>query len=107
MRVGWDEAATACAFRCSERAAPKHESHYPNQRGILAEMTAVDPTHFDSGLARERDRVVRAHIDAEERGDWGAALETFRHPRYEVVPTNEVHDGADAVHDFYQESARA
>jgi predicted ester cyclase len=70
-------------------------------------MTAMDPTHFDPGLARERDRVVRAHIDAEQRGDWSAALETFRRPRYELVPTDEVHDGADAVHGFYLESARA
>jgi predicted ester cyclase len=67
----------------------------------------MDSSYFDQGLARERDRVVRAHIDAEQRSDWNAALETFRRPRYEVIPTDEVHDGADAVSSFYQESARA
>lgn len=67
----------------------------------------MDTTSTDSALARERDRVVRAHIDAEQRGDWNAALETFRRPRYEVTPTDEVHDGADAVNQFYRESADA
>lgn len=58
-------------------------------------------------LEIERDRVVRAHMDAEARGDFAAAQATFHHPRYEIVATGEVHDGADAVAAFYGETARA
>jgi|RhiMethySRZTD1v2_1073278.scaffolds.fasta_scaffold77400_1 steroid delta-isomerase-like uncharacterized protein len=67
----------------------------------------TDSTQPDAALARERDRIVRAHIEAEQRGDWDAALATFRHPRYEITPTGEFHDGAEAVREFYRESARA
>jgi steroid delta-isomerase-like uncharacterized protein len=58
-------------------------------------------------LRRERERIVRAHVDAEQRGDWSAALSTFHRPRYEIVATGEVHDGGDAVAAFYDETARA
>jgi steroid delta-isomerase-like uncharacterized protein len=58
-------------------------------------------------LQQVRERIVRAHIAAEERGDWAAALATFSRPRYELTPTEEVHDGASAVMAFYEESARA
>ncbi len=52
-------------------------------------------------------RVVETHIEAERRGDFDAARATFHRPRYEIVATGEVHDGADAVGAFYEETARA
>lgn len=58
-------------------------------------------------LETQRERVVRAHIDAEARGDFAGALATFHAPRYEIVATGEVHDGAAAVAAFYDETARA
>lgn len=63
-------------------------------------MTATDHTEA-------RDRVVRAHMDAEEKRDFVAARATFHHPRYEIAATGEVHDGADAVMRFYEETGRA
>lgn len=60
-----------------------------------------------ASLRQERERVVRAHVEAEHRGDWAAALATFHRPRYEVIPTGETHDGASAVAGFYRESAQA
>ena len=44
---------------------------------------------MSSSLDRERERIVRAHVAAEEAGDWAAALATFHTPRYEVMPTSE------------------
>jgi steroid delta-isomerase-like uncharacterized protein len=61
----------------------------------------------DDTLFRARDRIVRAHVEAEERGDWDAALATFAHARYELAATGEVHDGTEAVAAFYAESKRA
>jgi steroid delta-isomerase-like uncharacterized protein len=55
---------------------------------------------------REREDIVRAHIDAENRGDVTATVATFAAPRYEVIPTGEVHDGADAVARFLGETVR-
>lgn len=50
---------------------------------------------------------MRDHVAAEARGDWAAALQTFHHPRYEIVATGEAHDGAAQVSRFYAESAGA
>ena len=76
---------------------------------MIALMMETDSTRTQSDnlLARERDRIVRTHIEAEQRGDWDAALATFRHPRYEINATGEVRDGAEAVRQFYRESAHA
>jgi steroid delta-isomerase-like uncharacterized protein len=62
---------------------------------------------MNHSLQQVRERIVRTHIEAEERGDWAAALATFSRPRYEVTPTEEVHDGVPAVMAFYEESSRA
>jgi len=58
-------------------------------------------------LTLARARIVHAHMDAEERRDFDAARATFHRPRYEIVATGEIHDGADAVARFYDETARA
>jgi steroid delta-isomerase-like uncharacterized protein len=60
-----------------------------------------------SSLEEARERIVREHVAAEERGDWDGALATFARPRYEIMATAEVHDGASAVRDFYDETRRA
>src|SRR5688572_19905911 len=45
----------------------------------------------------ERERIVKEHVDAENRHDTAATVATFAAPRYEVIPTGEVFDGPDAV----------
>ena len=60
-----------------------------------------------SSLEEARERIVREHVAAEERGDWDGALATFARPRYEIMATSEVHDGGAAVRDFYGETRRA
>lgn len=49
-------------------------------------------------LRARREQIVDAHIHAETAThDIGAALATFRHPRYEVPAFDAIADGAEAV----------
>ena len=59
---------------------------------------------MESSLRRTREAVVLEHIDSENRHDFEATVRTFSRPRYEVTPTTEVHDGADAVLAFLLDS---
>jgi len=58
-------------------------------------------------LRAERERIVREHMDAENRLDFETALATFGHPRYELIATRQTHDGAEAVACYYRESRAA
>ncbi len=48
-----------------------------------------------------------AHVEAENRRDYEAALATFDRPRYEFVGTGEVFDGADEVMKHWRDLDRA
>ena len=48
-------------------------------------------------LDERRLAVVLEHVAAENERDVERAIRTFLRPRYEIVPTGEVHDGEDAV----------
>jgi steroid delta-isomerase-like uncharacterized protein len=59
-------------------------------------------------LRDTRERIVREHMNSENRHDFDVTLATFaEHPRYEIVPTGEVYDGSDAVNRYYQETRTA
>lgn len=52
----------------------------------------------DDALRTRRLEVLAAHFQSEIDHDWEACLATFRDvPRYEIVPTGQVHEGAEAV----------
>jgi len=51
-----------------------------------------------------REKVVLDHFHDEVEQDWDAVLSTFPHPRYEIVPTQTVHDGDSAVRGYYNET---
>jgi predicted ester cyclase len=55
-------------------------------------------------IRKAREAVVLAHMDSEDRHAFEETIETFSHPRYEVVPTDEVFDGAEALRGFYEET---
>jgi steroid delta-isomerase-like uncharacterized protein len=57
-----------------------------------------------AALRDRREAVVREHMESENRQDFAATLATFAHPRYELVATGEVFDGADAVRGYYASS---
>jgi steroid delta-isomerase-like uncharacterized protein len=58
-------------------------------------------------LREKREQLVREHMESENTHDFDVTLETFEHPRYEIVPTGEVYDGADEVNRYYQETRGA
>jgi steroid delta-isomerase-like uncharacterized protein len=49
----------------------------------------------------QREAVVREHFESETGQDFDVTLATFEHPRYEIICTNQVFDGADAVMEYY------
>jgi steroid delta-isomerase-like uncharacterized protein len=49
-------------------------------------------------LRRRRLEVLDTHFRSEVEHDWDACLATFKdEPRYEIVPTGQIHQGRDAV----------
>ena len=59
-------------------------------------------------LQETRERIVREHMESENTHDFDVTLATFAdHPRYEIVPTGEVHDGEAEVSRYYQETRAA
>jgi len=73
---------------------------------VVFAIPPVSPS--DSDVRRERRAaVVREHMDSENRLDFEATLRTFAHPRYELIATGEVFDGAEAVRGYYAASRAA
>ena len=58
-------------------------------------------------LRRHREAIVREHMDSENRLDFDATMNTFEHPRYELVATGDVYDGEGEVARYYEESRAA
>jgi steroid delta-isomerase-like uncharacterized protein len=58
-------------------------------------------------LRAVRDATVRRHMEAENVHDFDAVLATFKHPRYELIATGQVHDGAAAVRQYFRETRSA
>jgi steroid delta-isomerase-like uncharacterized protein len=61
------------------------------------------PTSSTS-LRDRRAAVINAHMDSENRQAFDETLRTFAHPRYEIIPTGEVHDGPEAVMRYFATS---
>jgi steroid delta-isomerase-like uncharacterized protein len=58
-------------------------------------------------LREARERIVREHMESENRHEFDVTMGTFERPRYEIVPTGEVHDGEEAVAKYFAETRRA
>jgi steroid delta-isomerase-like uncharacterized protein len=58
-------------------------------------------------LRAQRETEVRRHMEAENVHDFDAVIETFSHPRYELIPTGAVHDGEAAVRAYFRETRAA
>ncbi len=46
-------------------------------------------------------------MDSENRHEYDATMETFEHPRYELIGTGDVFDGDEEVRGYFEESRRA
>ena len=62
---------------------------------------------MDLDLRERREAVVREHMESENQHDFETTLGTFEHPRYEIVPTGDVFDGAEAVRGYFEDSRTA
>src|SRR5213080_4798555 len=60
-----------------------------------------------TSLGDRRAAVVREHMESENRLEFEATLQTFAHPRYELIATGEVFDGDEAVRGYYAASRAA
>ncbi|MBA2609178.1 MAG: nuclear transport factor 2 family protein [Actinobacteria bacterium] len=54
-----------------------------------------------------REAVVREHMEAENRLDFDAVIDTFAHPRYELMASGEVFDGEAEVREYFRRSRAA
>jgi steroid delta-isomerase-like uncharacterized protein len=62
---------------------------------------------IDDDLRRRREERCLGHMNAENAHAFDEAIEFFDRPRYEVVPTGEVFDGSDRLHDLMNENVTA
>jgi len=58
-------------------------------------------------LRDTREAIVREHMESENRHEFDVTMGTFKHPRYEIIPTGEIHDGAEAVDGYFKETRAA
>ena len=61
----------------------------------------------DDTLAERRARVVRDHMDSENRLAFDETIATFAHPHYELIATGTTYDGVDEVMGYYASSRAA
>jgi steroid delta-isomerase-like uncharacterized protein len=59
------------------------------------------------GVRSRREAIVREHMESENRHDFDTTIDTFAHPRYELIPTGDVFDGEDEVRGYFAESRSA
>jgi ketosteroid isomerase-like protein len=57
-------------------------------------------------IREARERVVRTHMEEENVQHWDQVIETFGHPRYEIIPSGRVFDGHAEVMEYFHSSRR-
>ena len=60
-----------------------------------------------TGLRERREELVRDHMESENQHRFDVALDTFDHPRYELIATGEVFDGPEEVSEYYRRTRSA
>src|SRR3954465_4378347 len=60
-----------------------------------------------AAMRKKREAIVREHMDSENAHEFDVTLDTFEHPRYELVATGDVYDGPEEVSAYFEESRRA
>jgi steroid delta-isomerase-like uncharacterized protein len=58
-------------------------------------------------LRKKREEVVRLHMESENVHDFDTTIDTFSHPRYELIATEQVHDGEAEVREYFTKSRSA
>jgi len=58
-------------------------------------------------LREKREAIVIEHMESENRHEFDVTMDTFEHPRYELIPTGDVYDGVEEVAAYYEETRTA
>ena len=58
-------------------------------------------------LREKREAIVVEHMESENRHEFDVTMQTFDHPRYELIATGEVHDGEAEVAAYFEETRTA
>lgn len=61
----------------------------------------------DPAARARREEIVREHMESENVHDFDATIDTFGHPRYEIIATGDVYDGEEEVRAYFKESRAA
>jgi steroid delta-isomerase-like uncharacterized protein len=61
----------------------------------------------DAKLRRRREAIVREHMESENVHDFDTTIDTFAHPRYELIATGDVYDGEEEVRAYFAETRTA
>jgi DNA-binding SARP family transcriptional activator len=98
----------------SNMRRPPNDDGLPSHRATRRHRTTCHPRHslsrrrgatmVEAELRERRDAVVRAHMQSENELNFDETIATFRHPRYELVATGEVHDGEAEVRRYFAAS---
>jgi steroid delta-isomerase-like uncharacterized protein len=70
-------------------------------------MALMATTPVDPQVRATREEIVREHMESENRHEFDVTMGTFHHPRYEIIPTGEVYDGAEEVQGYFEASRTA
>jgi steroid delta-isomerase-like uncharacterized protein len=60
-----------------------------------------------AAMRKKREAIVIEHMESENRHEFDVTLDTFEHPRYELIATGDVYDGPEEVSGYFEESRRA
>ena len=58
-------------------------------------------------VREKREALVIEHMESENRHEFDVTLETFDHPRYELIGTGDTYDGPKAVAEYFEETRTA
>jgi steroid delta-isomerase-like uncharacterized protein len=58
-------------------------------------------------LRAKREEIVVEHMETENRHEFDKTMDTFHHPRYELIGTGDVYDGHDQVATYFEETRTA
>ena len=58
-------------------------------------------------MRARREAIVVEHMESENHHDYETTMETFGHPRYEIIPTGDVWDGDEEVRGYFEATRTA
>jgi steroid delta-isomerase-like uncharacterized protein len=74
-------------------------------RGILPVLDRKETrVAVSEDLRQRREATVREHMESENRHDFDTTIDTFEHPRYELIATGDVHDGEAEVRAYFADT---